>query len=368
MRPSGDRTGDPTVGPAGARTGDRTGARTVGPTAHRTGKPTMSGGEVDVVVVGSGPNGLAAAVTLAMAGLSVTVVEGADTTGGGCRTEALTLPGFRHDVCSTAHPMVLRPRSSACRRSTVSGPCSSSPRSPSPIPWTVVVPSPPSPQWRTPPGHWAPTVAPTVACWAPWWTTPASSATPSCRRCDRCPGTRSPWPGSGCPGCCRRRGWWGRFGDEPARALLAGVSAHSMAPLTSPLTGAFGLFLTLIAHAAGWPVVEGGSSAITDAMVDELERLGGTVVTGQWVRSLAELPAATAVVVDASPRGLAAMAGDTLPARYGRSLGRFRYGPGVCKVDWALSGPVPWRAEVCRRAGTLHLGARSPRWRPARPT
>jgi phytoene dehydrogenase-like protein len=103
-------------------------------------------------------------------------------------------------------------------------------------------------------------------------------------------------------------------------------------------------------------VVETGSSAITDVMVAELERLGGTVVTGEWVRSLAELPAATAVVVDASPRGLADMAGDALPARYGRSLARFRYGPGVCKVDWALSGPVPWSAEVCRRAGTLHLG------------
>ncbi len=129
-----------------------------------------------------------------------------------------------------------------------------------------------------------------------------------------------------------------------------------MARLTAPLTSAFGLFLTLTAHAAGWPVVESGSSAITDAMVAELERLGGHVVTGQWVRSLAELPPATAVVVDASPKGLAAMAGDALPAGYGRSLGRFRYGPGVCKVDWALSGPVPWTAEVCRRAGTLHLG------------
>jgi phytoene dehydrogenase-like protein len=112
----------------------------------------------------------------------------------------------------------------------------------------------------------------------------------------------------------------------------------------------------MTAHAAGWPVVETGSSAITDAMVAEVERLGGTVVTGQWVRSLAELPTARAVVLDAAPKGLAAMAGDALPASYGRSLGRFRYGPGVCKVDWALSGPVPWSAEVCRRAGTLHLG------------
>jgi phytoene dehydrogenase-like protein len=148
----------------------------------------------------------------------------------------------------------------------------------------------------------------------------------------------------------------GRFETERAKALLAGVSAHSMAPLTAPLTSAFGMFLTLTAHAAGWPVVESGSSGITEAMVAELGRLGGTVSTGQWVRSLDDLPRARAVVVDASPKGLAAMAGNALPTGYGRSLRRFRYGPGVCKVDWALSGPVPWRAEVCRRAGTLHLG------------
>jgi phytoene dehydrogenase-like protein len=147
-----------------------------------------------------------------------------------------------------------------------------------------------------------------------------------------------------------------RFAGDGAKAMVAGVSAHSMAPLTAPLTSAFGLFLTMTAHAAGWPVVEGGSSGVTEALVAEVERLGGTVSTGQWVRSLSELPPATAVVLDTSPAGLASMARPALPARYGRSLERFRYGPGVCKVDWALAGPVPWTAEVCRRAGTLHLG------------
>jgi phytoene dehydrogenase-like protein len=103
-------------------------------------------------------------------------------------------------------------------------------------------------------------------------------------------------------------------------------------------------------------VVAGGSSTIADALVDELERLGGTIATGHWVRSLSELPPSTAVVLDTAPKGLVALAGAELPARYGRALNRFRYGPGVCKVDWALSGPVPWSAEACRRAGTLHLG------------
>jgi phytoene dehydrogenase-like protein len=148
----------------------------------------------------------------------------------------------------------------------------------------------------------------------------------------------------------------GRFETEAAQALFAGVGAHSMAPLTAPLTGAFGLLLTLIAHAEGWPVVEGGSAGIADALQKELERLGGTVVTGQWIRSLSELPKSKVVLLDTSPDGLVALAGDSLSGRYARSLRRFRYGPGVFKVDWALAGPVPWTADACRLAGTLHLG------------
>ncbi|MGH9079907.1 MAG: phytoene desaturase family protein, partial [Acidimicrobiales bacterium] len=140
------------------------------------------------------------------------------------------------------------------------------------------------------------------------------------------------------------------------RALLGGVAAHSMSPLTSPLTSAFGLLLVSTAHAVGWPVVEGGSATIADAMGRELGRLGGTISCGQWVTSLAELPPTKAVVLDVAPEGLLALTGPQLPARYRRSLRRYRYGPGVCKVDWALDGPVPWAAEVCRRAGTLHLG------------
>jgi len=129
-----------------------------------------------------------------------------------------------------------------------------------------------------------------------------------------------------------------------------------MSPLSAPLTGAFGLLLVMTAHAVGWPVVEGGSETVTDALAAELVRLGGTITTDHWVESLAELPRSTVVVLDVAPKGLSALAGDALGAAYARSLSRFRYGPGVCKVDWALSGPVPWTAEVGRRAGTLHLG------------
>jgi phytoene dehydrogenase-like protein len=147
-----------------------------------------------------------------------------------------------------------------------------------------------------------------------------------------------------------------RFSTDKARALLAGAAAHSMLPLNAPLSGAFGLLLTATAHCVGWPVIEGGSSGITDAMLTELEALGGSIRTGRWISRLSELPACRIVLLDITPRQLLDMAGPGLPARYRRSLERFCYGPGVCKVDWALSGPVPWNSDGCRRAATIHLG------------
>ncbi len=317
----------------------------------------MSGsGAVDVVVVGSGPNGLAAAVTLATAGLSVTVVEGAETAGGGCRTEELTLPGFRHDVCATAHPMVL---SSPFFRQPAFAPLRARLRQPE-VPFAHPLDGGTAAAAFASVGDTAADLgadgaaylrllAPLVASSGPL----SDAILAPLRTVPRHPVALARF---GLPGLLPVSRTVRRFETEKAKALLGGVAAHSMARLDAPLTTAFGLFLTLTAHAAGWPVVEHGSSAITDAMIAELERLGGTVVTGQWVQSLGELPDAQVVVVDTSPKGLAAMAGNALPARYGRALGRFRYGPGVCKVDWALSGPVPWSAEVCRRAGTLHLG------------
>ena len=147
-----------------------------------------------------------------------------------------------------------------------------------------------------------------------------------------------------------------RFRTEEARGLFAGVAAHSMLPLSAPVTSAFGLLLTMAAHTVGWPVVEGGSARLTGALLAELAALGGEVETGRWVRSLDELPPARAVLLDVTPRQLIAMAGDRLTGPHRAALGRFRYGPGVCKVDFALSGPVPWAAPSCREAGTVHLG------------
>jgi phytoene dehydrogenase-like protein len=147
-----------------------------------------------------------------------------------------------------------------------------------------------------------------------------------------------------------------RFRDEPARALFAGVSAHAMLRLDRPLSASFGLVLATYAQAVGWPMVRGGSSAIADVLVAELDAAGGEIVLGQRVGSLAELPAARSVLLDVTPRQLIAIAGDRLSPRIRRRAERFRYGSGVFKLDWALDGPVPWTAEGPRRAATVHLG------------
>ncbi len=310
----------------------------------------------DAVVVGSGPNGLAAAVTLAAAGRSVVVFEGADTPGGGCRTEALTLPGFAHDVCSAVHPLVaaspffagaafeglrqsLRQPQVAFAHPLDDGRAAAASVS---LEATLATLDGDGPAYRR---LMAPLVDGSEAI--------VDAVLGPLRSVPRHPGTVARFA---LPGLLSARRLTQRFDDQPAAALLAGVAAHSMAPLSSPLTGAFGLLLAMTAHAVGWPLVEGGSAGIVQALVVELERLGGTLVTGEWVTSLDQLPPAAAVLLDTAPSALVSLAGTALPDRARRSLGRFRHGPGVCKVDWALSGPVPWRAEVCRRAGTVHVG------------
>ncbi|HEX4671132.1 MAG TPA: NAD(P)/FAD-dependent oxidoreductase, partial [Solirubrobacteraceae bacterium] len=147
-----------------------------------------------------------------------------------------------------------------------------------------------------------------------------------------------------------------RFDGERARALFAGCCAHSMLSLRSPASAAFGLVLALSAHKFGWPVARGGSQRLADALVAKLQSLGGRVETGRWVESLDELAGAGPTLVDVTPRQLLRMAGRRLPERYATQLGRYRYGPGVFKVDWALDGPIPWRAPEVARAGTVHLG------------
>jgi phytoene dehydrogenase-like protein len=313
-------------------------------------------GNPDAVIVGSGPNGLAAAVTLAAAGLNVQVIEGAPEIGGGCRTQELTLPGFRHDVCSAAHPLALA--SSFFQRFDLAA--------------RGVRFGRPEVEFANPldDGR-AAIVTRSVAETAARLGRDARSYRrllgPMARHTDaicadllqplrRPPARPLIMAGYGSRAIRPASALIRRWRTPEARAIMGGAASHSMLPLTAAPTGGIGLMLMVLAHGVGWPVIEGGSARITDAMADAVLTAGGSIETGHWVRSLAELPLKAAILLDVSPRGLAELAGDRLPARYRAALNRYRYNPGVCKVDFALSGPVPWANQDCRRAGTLHLG------------
>ena len=312
----------------------------------------------DAIVVGSGPNGLTAAVTMALAGLSVHVYEGAETVGGGARTAELTLPGFRHDPCSAVHPLAAG--SPVLRALGLEG---------HGLAWI---------QPDLPLAHPFPDGSAAVL---------ARSMTQTADSLGRDSGTYlrllAPFGGrwdelavdvlrpplAGLP---RHPLVFGRFGllsvlpaavlasafsGERARGLIAGLAGHVTAPLTSPVTGGVALMFALSAHDVGWPIPRGGTQAISDALTSLLTSLGGRVETGRWVRSLGELPPARAYLLDTSPGQAAAIAGSRLPWWYADMvLRRYRYGPAVFKIDYALSGPVPWIAPAARRAGTVHLG------------
>jgi len=311
---------------------------------------------MDAVVVGSGPNGLAAAVTLARAGHGVEVLEGAPTVGGGTRTEALTLEGYRHDVCSAVHPalvaspffrtldlpalgIVLRQPEVAFAHPLGGGRAAALHRS---VEETA--------------SHLGGDAAAYRALMGPlveWLDRIVAYVLGPMRSMPRDPLALARFAKVGVPSV---RHTARRFSTDAARALLAGAAAHSMEPLTAPLTSAFGLLLTALGHGVGWPVVEGGSAAISLGLTTELRRLGGVVRTDRQVTSLSELPPARAVLLDVSPRQFVALAGPRLSGRAGRPWARFRPGPGACKIDWALDGPVPWSAEACRRTVTVHVG------------
>jgi phytoene dehydrogenase-like protein len=313
-------------------------------------------GSPDAVVVGSGPNGLAAALVLARAGLNVQVVEGAETLGGGCRTEARTLEGFRHDVCSTiqalatispffvdfdlaSHGVELLAPPVAFAHPIDGGRAGVVTRS---VAETAASLNTDGPAYERLMGPFVRDGASiSAAVLAPLRSVPAHAVAAA---------------RFGAVGVGSVERVAGRFRTQEARALFAGVGAHSMQPLSRTVTGGFGLLLTLTAHIGGWPVVAGGSALIVDALRTALEAQGASLHTGQWVRSLDELPKARAVLFDTSPKELLSIAGDVLPPRFRDALGRFGYGPGICKVDWALSGPVPWAAEACRQSGTVHVG------------
>jgi phytoene dehydrogenase-like protein len=307
------------------------------------------------LVLGSGPNGLAGALMLARAGLSVTVLEGAATAGGGCRTEELTLPGFRHDVCSAVHPLATASPFFGSVDLEARGVRLLTPEVAFAHPLDggragVLVGSVADTALRLGPdsGRYTRLLGPLVteadrivaAVLAPLRSVPAR------------PGVLRFMLEGLLPASVLARA----LRTDEARAILAGASAHSMLPLDRAATGGYGLLLAAIAHWRGWPVVEGGSAKVAEALIAELTELGGSVLTGHWVNRLDELPPARVRLLDVTPRQFTLMATGQLPPAYTRALQRFRYGPGVCKVDWALTGPVPWAAQACRRAGTVHVG------------
>jgi phytoene dehydrogenase-like protein len=310
----------------------------------------------DAVVVGAGPNGLAAAIAIAREGRSVLVVEAEPTPGGGTRSEELTLPGYVHDVCSAIHPL------------TVASPFMRD------LPLAehgleLVHPDAPAAH-PLPDGSAAvlersfDDMRETLGDDARRW---EKVFGPLVRNADGLLGDMlGPLRPPRHPIVATRFGLGAirsakglaeaRFTGERARALFGGLAAHSMLRLTRTPSAAFGLMLGLTAHSVGWPMARGGSQAIADAMIAHLRSLGGEVETGRRVESLDELPAARALLLDLTPRGVLEVAGPRLPGTYKRLLRRYRYGPGVFKLDWALDGPVPWTAEGCARAATVHLG------------
>lgn len=316
----------------------------------------------DAVVIGAGPNGLAAAITLARAGLSVIVYEASDTIGGGSRSKELTLPGFVHDVCSAIHPYAI---ASPFFQSVPLGEYG--------VEW-VHAPAPlahPLPDGRVAVLERGPRdLERTLGCDArAWW----KLIGPQVRRWsairDGALGPIRPLhqmlrpldslalAGFGRYALLSARGVAERrFADDPARALLAGIAAHSMLPLEHPPTAAAGVLMATMAHVVGWPMARGGSQRIVDALAAYLRDLGGEIVTSAPVASLDELPPSRAIFADVTPRQILSFAGDRLPEGYARRLEQFRYGPGVFKVDYALDGPIPWRNADCHRAATVHVG------------
>jgi phytoene dehydrogenase-like protein len=312
--------------------------------------------EYDAIVIGSGPNGLSAAITMAEARRSVLVIEGYETIGGGARSAELTLPGFVHDVCSSVYPMAVW--SPFFRRL---------PLAQHGLEW--VHPAAPlahplddgsavmlersleatAQNLGEDAGRYRGLMNPLTAAWPKL----ESSA-------------QSPFSMPSHPFAAARFGLTvlrsassvarHHFRGERARALLAGLAAHSVLPLERVPSAAFGLVLGIIAHTQGWPFARGGSQNISDALAGYLASLGGEIITSTPVESLEQLPRARAVLCDVTPRQLLRIAGSRLSTGFRHALDRYRYGPGVCKLDWALDRPIPWKAAECARAGTVHLG------------
>ena len=310
----------------------------------------------DAVVIGSGPNGLSAAITMAQHGKSVVVYEAQENIGGGARSAEMTLPGFIHDVCSSVYPLGI---GSPFLRSL--------PLAQAGLEWIQPPAAVAHPfddgtavtqersvdataaQLGSDEKSYRKLMAPLVASWDGLDVDLLGPLRPP----------RHPWDLArfGLLGIQpARRLAESRFQGERAKGLFAGVAAHSMLPLEHWGSAAFGLVLGIAGHSVGWPIARGGAQKLSDALVVHLRSLGGEIIPNRPVRSLSELPASRVVLCDLTPRQVLEIAGEHFSQRYRESLRRYRYGMGAFKMDWALSGPVPWTAAECKRAATVHLG------------
>ncbi len=313
--------------------------------------------DYDAVVVGSGPNGLSAAIELARNGCSVLVIEANETLGGGVRSKETTLPGYFHDICSTAYPLV------------VGSPfLSKLPLDQYGLEWI----NPDLPMAHPLDDGSAAEMHTSVERTANRLGIDSeayrSLMGPFVDRADdMAPDILAPLQIPSHPILLAQFGLRALlpatllanriFKTDHAQALFSGIAAHAFMKLSRPLTAAIGMVLGIYGHRHNWPFVKGGSQNLTDAMVAYFESLGGEIQTNWRVKSLDELPTARATLLDVTPQQVLDLAGDRLPGGlYRRSLKRYRYNPGVFKVDWAVSDPVPWTAEAPRQAGTVHVG------------
>lgn len=310
----------------------------------------------DASIIGSGPNGLAAAITLARAGLSVIVYEAMSTPGGGMRSAELTLPGFTHDICSAIHPLAVS------------------------SPFFQEIPLQQNGlEWVYPEASLAHPLdnGTAVILERSIQATCQTLGKDSLAYQNLMKPLIEEWPQlvedilaplhfPQHPLAVARLGWLGlrsaqnllnhRFQAPSARALFAGLAAHAIMPLNKLLTAAFGLILGTTGHAVGWPMAKGGSQNIANALVAYLHSLGGEIVTDTPIESIDQLASSKVILCDTTPRQLLGLAGPRLPSNYRRKLEAYRYGPGVFKIDWALNSPIPWQAKECSRAGTVHIG------------
>jgi phytoene dehydrogenase-like protein len=312
----------------------------------------------DAIVVGSGPNGLASAITLAQVGLSVAVFEAKETIGGGCRSMELTLPGFKHDVCSAVHPLALDSSFFSSLPLEQFGLEMIQPLSPLAHPLdhgTAVMLERSIEATAAGLGKdakaYSKLMTPLVAHWDQ---IKGSVREPLGPQFALHPFVRAQFYLKAIRSACGLTE--SLFDEERAPAIFAGMCAHSMLSLEKSPTAGAGLYMGILGHTVGWPIPRGGSQTIVDALAAYFLSLGGEIITGVEVKSIDTLPPASIILCDITPRQLLRIAGDHLPNSYQRQLRRFRYGPGIFKIDYALDSPIPWKAEECFRAATVHVG------------